>query len=131
MSKKKDAFSEAIVGLFMLAVLSLLVYFTIIISGVDVLQGRQKVVASIVFSDVGGLKDHDNVMYRGTKVGTVDRIVLSPTNLTVVIEVDRDVVLRDSYRAVVCNLSMLGGNYLLLEEGEGDILPLELSLIHI
>ncbi|MBQ6457172.1 MAG: MCE family protein [Kiritimatiellae bacterium] len=128
MSKKKDAFSEAIVGLFMLAVLSLLVYFTIIISGVDILQGRQKVVASIVFTDVGGLKDHDNVMYRGTKVGTVDRIVLSPTNLTVVIEVDRDVVLRDSYRAVVCNLSMLGGNYLLLEEGEGDILPLETTL---
>ena len=51
MSKKKDAFSEAIVGLFMLAVLSLLVYFTIIISGVDILQGRQKVVASIVFTD--------------------------------------------------------------------------------
>lgn len=113
----------------MLAVLGLLVYFTIIISGVDVLQGRRKVVAKVEFSDVGGLKDHDNVMYRGTKVGTVDKIFLSPTNLVVAIEIDRDVVLRDSYRIAVCNLSMLGGNYLLLEEGEGDVVPLDTTLL--
>jgi len=129
-ANKKDVFSEAIVGLFMLAVLGLLVYFTIIISGVDVLQGRQKVMANVVFTDVGGLKDHDNVMYRGTKVGTVDRIFLSPSNLTVRIEVNRDVVLRDSYRIEVCNLSMLGGNYLLLEEGEGEELPLDTTLFN-
>lgn len=127
-SRKKDPFSEAIVGIFMLAVLALLVYFTIIISGVDVLQGRRKAIANVEFSDVGGLKDHDNVMYRGTKVGTVDKIILSPTNLIVAIEIDRDVVLRESCRIAVCNLSMLGGNYLLLEEGEGEELPLETTL---
>lgn len=122
--KKNDAFSEVIVGLFMLAVLALLVYFTVIISGVDVLQGREKVRISIVFDEVGGLKDHDSVMYRGTKVGAVDRIDLSPTNLTVIAEIDNDVVLRTTYRIAVCNLSMLGGNYLLLEEGAGDVRPL-------
>ena len=127
-SRKKDPFSEAIVGLFMLAVLALLVYFTIVISGVDVLHGRQKVDVRIVFSEVGGLKDHDNVMYRGTKVGTVDHIDLSPTNLVVVAEIDGDVVLREGYRVAVCNLSMLGGNYLLLEEGEGAALPLTETL---
>lgn len=127
-AKKKDGFSEAVVGLFMLAVLSLLVYFTIVISGVDVLQGRTKVVARIEFSDVGGLKDHDSVMYRGTKVGAVDRIELSPTNLVVFAEIDHDVVLRESCRIAVCNLSMLGGNYLLLEEGTGAQLPLATTL---
>ena len=126
MSKRKnDAFSEAIVGLFMLAVLALLVYFTIIISGVDVLQGRTKVVATVTFTDVGGLKDHDSIMYRGTKVGAVERIELSPTNLVVRMEINKSVVLREGYRIAVCNLSMLGGNYLLLEEGEGAALPLE------
>lgn len=124
-SKKKDAFSEAIVGLFMMAVLSLLVYFTIVISGVDVLQGRKKVCVNVTFADVGGLKDHDSVMYRGTKVGAVDRIDLSPSNLVVVAEIDNDVVLRETCRIAVCNLSMLGGNYLLLEEGTGEPLPLE------
>ena len=39
-SKRRDSFSEAIVGIFMLAVLALLVYFTIVISGVDMLGGR-------------------------------------------------------------------------------------------
>ena len=122
--KKNDAFHEAVVGLFMLAVLALLVYFTIVISGVDVLTGRQKVKVDIVFTEVGGLKDHDSVMYRGTKVGTVDHINLSPSNLTVVAEIDQSVVLRKGYRIAVCNLSMLGGNYLLMEEGLGDELPL-------
>lgn len=122
--KKSDGFTEAVVGLFMLGVLALLVYFTIIISGVDVLTGREKVRVSIAFDQVGGLKDHDSVMYRGTKVGTVDHIDLTPTNLTVVVEVDKSVILRSGYHIAVCNLSMLGGNYLLLEEGEGDELPL-------
>lgn len=123
--RRKDSFSEAIVGIFMLAVLSLLVYFTIIISGVDVLQGDRKVDAAVVFSDVGGLKDHDSVMYRGTKVGVVDRIELRPDSLRVIVSIDRDVVLREGYKISVCNLSMLGGNYLQLEEGEGAVLPLD------
>ena len=118
-------FSEAIVGLFMVAVLALLVYFTIVISGVDVLKGRQKVVANISFSGVGGLKEHDNVMYRGTKVGGVEDILVTPSNLTVRIEIDRSVVLRESYRISVCSMSMLGGQFLMLEEGEGEVVDIE------
>ena len=87
-AKKNDAFSEVIVGLFMIAVLSLLAYFTIVISGVDLVRGRKNVVVRVDFSDVSGLKPHDNVMYRGTKVGTVDRIDLTPSNLVVTVEID-------------------------------------------
>lgn len=119
-TKRKDSFSEIVVGLFMLAVLALLVYFTIVISGVDVLGGRSRIQATVTFTDVGGLKEHDSVMYRGTKVGSVEDIILGEEDLKVVIEVDRDVVLRKGYRIAVCNLSMLGGNYLLLEEGAGE-----------
>ena len=122
--RKNDVFSEAIVGLFMIAVLALLVYFTIVISGVDVLKGRQKVVANIAFNGVGGLKEHDNVMYRGTKVGGVEDILVTPSNLVVKIEVDKSVVLREGYRISVCSLSMLGGQFLMLEEGEGEIVDL-------
>lgn len=123
-NRRRDGFSEAIVGVFMLAVLALLVYFTIIISGVDVIHGKTKVYASVTFSDVGGLKDKDNVMYRGTKVGVVDRIELLPDALKVIVEIDKGVVLREGYRVSVCDLSMLGGHYLLMEEGEGA--PLDL-----
>jgi phospholipid/cholesterol/gamma-HCH transport system substrate-binding protein len=132
MSRKRrsDAFSEAIVGLFMIAVLALLVYFTIVISGVDVLKGRQKVVAKVAFSSVGGLKDHDNVMYRGTKVGGVDGIEITPSNLVVRLEIDESVVLRETYRISVCSLSMLGGQFLMIEEGEGEVVPLTEGLLH-
>ena len=123
-------FSEAIVGLFMIAVLSLLVYFTVVISGVDVLKGRQKVIASVAFSSVGGLKDHDNVMYRGTKVGGVEGVEVTPSNLIVRIEIDQSVVLRESYRISVCSLSMLGGQFLKLEEGEGEIVGLTDGILH-
>ena len=122
--KRSDAFSEAIVGLFMIAVLALLVYFTIVISGVDVLKGRQKVIAKVAFTSVGGLKDHDSVMYRGTKVGGVEGIDLTPSNLIVRLEIDESVVLRESYTIAVCSLSMLGGQFLKIEEGEGAVVPL-------
>ncbi len=127
MKKSKDIFSEVIVGIFMVAVLALLVYFTIIISGVDLVFGTQRVPVTIEFSDVGGLKERDSVVYRGMKVGAIENIKLSATNVLVEISVTRDVVLRDSYRISVAALSLLGGNYLLLEEGNGAVRPLTME----
>lgn len=124
MKKNTDVFSEVIVGVFMVAVLALLVYFTVVISGVDVLFGREKALARIAFTDVGGLKERDNVVYRGMKVGIVEKIELAPTNVLVTVLVDRDVVLREGCHASVSALSLLGGNYLLLEEGAGAVQPL-------
>lgn len=125
MSKRgNDLFSEAVVGIFMLAVLSLLAYFTIVISGVDVIKGRETASFDVMFDAVGGLKEHDNVMYRGTKVGRVEEILVTPSNLVVHVETDRGVVLREGYRISVCSLSMLGGNFLQLEEGSGGRIEL-------
>ena len=125
MKKNNDFFAELLVGTFVTAVVALLAYFTIVISGVDLFAGRERVRATVEFRDVGGLKDRDNVIYRGMKVGTVERISLAPDAISVTILVDRDVTLRDSYRISVAALSLLGGNYMLLEEGEGGKLPLE------
>ena len=131
MSKKNsDVFSEVIVGIFMVAVIALLGYFTIIISGVDVMFGRKRATATIAFRDVGGLKERDNVIYRGMKVGTVDKITLGQSNILVQVSVDDDVVLRKSCRVSVSALSLLGGNYLLLEEGTGEPLPLATTVFH-
>ena len=124
MKKNSDVFSEVVVGVCMVAVLALLVYFTVVISGVDVLFGREKALARIAFTDVGGLKERDNVVYRGMKVGIVEKIELAPTNVMVTVLVDRGVVLREGCHASVSALSLLGGNYLLLEEGAGAVQPL-------
>jgi phospholipid/cholesterol/gamma-HCH transport system substrate-binding protein len=40
-------------------------------------------------------------------------------------QIDANVVLREKYRISVASFSLLGGNYLLLEEGVGEQLPLE------
>ena len=122
--KRSDVFAETMVGVFMAAVLALLGYFTIVISGVDILAGRSKVPITVEFADVGGLKDRDSVMYRGMKVGVIDRIGLDGVRVKMTALVDDNVVLREKYRISVASFSLLGGNYLLLEEGEGEILPL-------
>ena len=128
--KNSDVFSEVVVGIFMVAVIALLGYFTIIISGVDMVFGRRRAQATITFRDVGGLKERDNVVYRGMKVGSVEKITLGPSNILVQVSVDDDVVLRQSCRASVSALSLLGGNYLLLEEGAGEPLPLATTVFH-
>lgn len=129
MRKKKDTFGQILVGTFMIVVLALLCYFTIVISGVDMMTGRERRAVRIAFPQVGGLKDHDNVMYRGTKVGIVESVEVTSSNLVVTALIDQRVVLRRGYRASVCNLSMLGGNYLSLEEGEGEQLDLASELL--
>lgn len=121
MKRSNDLFAEFTVGIFMLAVMALLVYFTIVISGVDFLRGREKVRVTAIFKDVGGLKERDNVMYRGMKVGTVETIELDKSGARVVLNVDEDVVLRETGTMSIASLSLLGGNYLLLEEGEGEV----------
>lgn len=115
-----DAFADAVTGVFMLAVLALLAYFTIVISGIDLVRGTERVTVEVAFDGIGGLKAHDNVMYRGTKVGTVTEVRLTPTNLVAVAEIDRSVVLRTGCRAYVQAMSLLGGNHLVLEEGSGE-----------
>lgn len=127
-NRKSEAFTQGVVGVFMLTVLVLLGYFTIVISGVDLLSGRHRVPVRVAFSQVGGLKDRDNVMYRGTKVGVVERVEVTPSNLVVTARIDSNVILREGYSATVCSLSMLGGTYLRLEEGEGEALDLETTL---
>ena len=131
MSRKNgDVFSEVVVGIFMVAVIALLGYFTIVISGVDVMFGRTRATATIAFKDVGGLKERDSVMYRGMKVGAVERIELGASNITVRVKVDSDVVMRETGQASVSALSLLGGNYLLLEEGTGKVKPLGTTVFH-
>ncbi len=129
MKKKNNTFAEAIVGLFMVSLILLLAYFTIVVSGVELLSGKERRPVSLVFDNVGGLKDRDNVMYRGTKVGIIESIEVTPTNLIVTAMVDDKVVLRKSASAQICNSSMLGGFYLKLLEGEGEQIDLSTALI--
>jgi phospholipid/cholesterol/gamma-HCH transport system substrate-binding protein len=123
LKNNKDVFSEVVVGLFMVAVLGLLVYFTIIISGVDLLNGKNRAPVTVRFSDVAGLKERDSVMLRGMTVGTVNELKLENGGVKVTLLLQGDVTFRDGYRISVNTGSLLGGNYLLIEEGQGADVP--------
>ena len=123
LKKNSEVFSEVIVGVFMVAVLGLLIYFTIIISGVEVLGGKSKVPQTVLFHDVGGLKERDSVVLRGMPVGSVNDMRLENGGVRVTLMIQRDVVFKEGYAISVCSGSLLGGNYLLIEEGKGAELP--------
>lgn len=123
LKNNKEVFSEVIVGLFMVAVLGLLVYFTIIISGIDVLNGKSKVPVTVRFHDVGGLKVRDSVILRGMTVGSVNDMRLENSGVRVTLLLESGVRFKEGYRISVNTGSLLGGNYLLIEEGKGAEVP--------
>jgi len=121
--KNSEVFSEVLVGVFMVAVLGLLVYFTIIISGIEVFNGKNKVPVSVFFKDVGGLKARDSVMLRGMTVGSVSDMRLADSGVDITLSIQAAVKFREGYKISVNSGSLLGGNYLLIEEGTGAEVP--------
>ena len=128
LKSNKEVFSEVIVGVFMTAVLLLLIYFTIIISGIEVFNGKSKEPVTVLFHDVGGLKVRDSVVLRGMTVGSVNEMKLENSGVRVTLLVQRDVVFKEGYKMTVCSGSLLGGNYLLIEEGQGAVVSRDTEL---
>jgi len=128
MNRTNGTFHEWVVGAFVLAVFALLVFFTIVISGMDVLKGTARQSYTIRFDSVGGLRMHDHVVVRGMPVGSVRKLVLRPDGVEVRVRVDETVRLRETYAIRIASSSLLGGNYLILEEGTGDLLPPDAEL---
>ena len=123
LKNNSEVFSEVVVGTFMVAVLGLLIYFTIVISGIEVFGGKNKVPVAVLFHDVGGLKTRDSVMLRGMVVGSVNDMRLSNSGVKIVLSIQEAVKFREGYKISVNSGSLLGGNYLLIEEGTGAELP--------
>ena len=128
--KKSSGFgSEVLVGLFMVAVLGLLFYFTVIISGSDLLSGRRWVSTEVTFANVGGLKVRDSVVVRGMVVGSVSDMQIEREGVRVRLSLNPDVTFREGYQIEVRSTSLLGGNSLFIEEGKGNALPADTALV--
>ena len=121
--KKTSGFGDMMVGLFVAGVLVLLAFFTIVISGSDLLRGRGQRM-QVSFADVGGLRPHDSVIVHGVPVGQVKKMWLErDSGVQVELALSERVQMRDGYRITVVSSSLLGGNYLLVEPGTGAALP--------
>ena len=115
---------DILTGVFLLAIVALLIFFTIVISGVDLIRGRNTRVCYVHFTDVGALKEQDPVFVRGLKVGSVQNLELLPDTVRVKLTLDQNVTLRKDYKVTVGKTSMLGGTCLQITEGTSEeILP--------
>jgi phospholipid/cholesterol/gamma-HCH transport system substrate-binding protein len=118
----KDLSIEVLVGFFMFIILIALGVFTIILSRQNFLQKKYPV--AVVFDEVSGLRDGDNVFLRGMKVGVVKETVLENNHVVVRANLDTPVEFREGYKVEVVASSMLGGKQLKIEEGPLSAAPI-------
>ena len=109
---------EILVGLFIFVVLTLLGVFTIVLSQESLL--RKSYAYEFVFSEVGGLREGDNVFLRGMNVGRVKQTDLQDSHVRVYVTLDVPIQLRHGYKIDVVDSSMLGGKNLKIYEGPED-----------
>lgn len=117
-NRRQDVTVEIVVGAFVFAVFLVLAFFSIAISKNSLL--RETYPLTVWFPDVGGLKDGENVLMRGLKVGIVKRIRLSSSDrggVDVELQLDRPVQLHEDYRIESVSSSMLGGMRVVIHEG--------------
>ncbi len=116
-NKSQSNLQEFIAGLFVVAVVGLLAFFTIVISGVDFLRGKNDVQRQVEFRHIGSLKVQDPVVVRGMRVGSVQRMTLLDHTILVTFRVNADVEFHEDYMVTVTPTSMLGGSALEIVEG--------------
>ncbi len=123
-ARSQSILPEVITGLFVAAVIALLAFFTIVISGVDLLRGRHRAVREARFDHVGALKVQDPVHVRGMKVGSVQALRLGDGCVIATLTLDADVPLRADATVAVAQTSVLGGTCLEIDQGASpDPLP--------
>ncbi|MBN2302709.1 MAG: MCE family protein [Lentisphaerae bacterium] len=116
----KELMAEVAVGLFVVLVFVSFGIFTIVLSR-DTWLGS-KYSAEIIFSDVMGLQNGDNVVVRGMPVGKVKELVLASDGVHVNVVLDQKLCMRENYEIVIVSTSVLGGRHLSIDEGTGDVL---------
>ncbi|MDO5462514.1 MAG: MlaD family protein [bacterium] len=113
----KGYIQEVLTGIFVLAVVLLLGYFTIVISGTNFLNPTKEVEYQVTFENVGALKVQDPVFVRGLKVGSVQKMALRSDGVIVTFRMNPDVQLKEDYTLTVAQTSLLGGTCLDLQPG--------------
>ena len=115
---RREVTIEILVGLFMFVVLIALGIFTIVLSQENLL--KKTYAYEFVFSEIGGLREGDNVYLRGMNIGRVKQTDLQESHVRVYVTLDVPINLRHGYKIDVVDSSMLGGKNLKIFEGPED-----------
>ncbi|MCF7847328.1 MAG: MlaD family protein [Kiritimatiellales bacterium] len=116
--QKREISIEIAVGLFMFIVIIALIAFTVVLSRDNVL--RKSFHYEFVFTEIGGLREGDNVFLRGMDVGKVRQTALQDGRVTVYAALNVPLTMRKGYVVEVTSSSILGGRYLKIYEGPED-----------
>lgn len=115
---RREVTIEILVGLFMFTVLIALGIFTIVLSQENLL--KKSYPYEIVFSEISGLREGDNVFLRGMNVGRIKQTSLEEGHVRVYVTLDVPLYLRNGYQIDVVDASMLGGKKLKIYEGPDE-----------
>lgn len=119
MSKaNRTATIEVLVGVLVFCILVLLGVFTIVLSEDSIFAKKYPV--SAYFNSVSGLREGDNVLLRGVKVGVVKEIEVLQHGVLLQFSADQPIELFEDYHLSIQSSSALGGKYLNVYEGSAD-----------
>lgn len=120
--KIRELSMEVMVGTFMFVVLLTLCVFTIVLSRENFLQKSYPF--EVVFDDIMGLRDGDNVVMRGMTMGKVKNMLMKEDGVHLVAALQHPLSLKTDYKVEVIATSVLGGRYLQIFEGKHGSPPL-------
>lgn len=121
-NRMRELSMEVTVGTFMFVALLSLCVFTIVLSRENVFKKTYPF--EVVFADVMGLRDGDNVMMRGMTVGKVKAMMLQDDGVRVVAALQQPIHLKKDYVIDVVFSSVLGGRYMQISEGNASSEPI-------
>jgi phospholipid/cholesterol/gamma-HCH transport system substrate-binding protein len=106
---------EVTVGAFMFMILLALGFFTIVLSRENIFTRSYHM--EVVFENVMGLREGDNVFVRGVDVGKIRSLQIRPDGVHVSMTLEQPVKLHEDYQIEILPSSALGGRYLNIYEG--------------
>jgi phospholipid/cholesterol/gamma-HCH transport system substrate-binding protein len=123
----RELLMETVVGIFILLIVIGVGLFTIVLSKDYWFRDVYKVQAH--FDDVMGLRDGDSVVVRGMKVGNVNEILLKTNSVVVTMLLESNIEIREGYSIRIMPSSVLGGQYLHIDQGPFGSKPLPQDML--
>jgi phospholipid/cholesterol/gamma-HCH transport system substrate-binding protein len=114
-SRLQETSMEVTVGAFMFMILLALGFFTIVLSRQNIFRPSYRM--DVVFENVKGLREGDNVFVRGVSVGKIRTLQIKPDGVHISVNLEQPVELHEDYAIEILPSSVLGGRYLNIYEG--------------
>ena len=119
MDRKKQLSVEFFTGVFFLVAVSILIYFTALVNGKDLLIDKESYMLEVNFESIGMLQPGDKVFVLGMKLGVVEKVIINDdySVINVILDLERDVPLYEGYDILIKNSSVFGGNIVYIKPG--------------